>query len=29
MVDDIMKIIFNNSDESDGPRLKLYDFYER
>lgn len=29
MVDDIMKMIFDNSDEAEGPKISLKDFYER
>lgn len=29
MVDDIISIIIDNTDEADGPRLKFSDFYER
>jgi hypothetical protein len=29
MVQDIMRIIFDNSDLSEGPKIRLVDFYER
>lgn len=29
MVDDIISMIIENTDESDGPKLKFSDFYER
>lgn len=29
MVDSIMRIVIENSDDNDGPQLKFGDFYER
>lgn len=29
MVDDIMKMVFDNLDEAEGPKINLVDFYER